>query len=175
MRLVLAIPLLFGPLNPIHSQEAPVPHRVAPGFSLSFVQAPKPDYDKDVLEPLHEAQRQALAKAKAACDAQNGTLSGLQCVLPPPPDPTPIQSVSVVPAGSGDAKSFIYEHESGNRTDAVNASSGACGLGQALPCSKMPCSLQDYACQDNFFTNYMLARYGTWENARAFWQVHSWW
>ena len=70
---------------------------------------------------------------------------------------------------------FIYMHESGNNPGSVNVSSGACGLGQALPCSKMPCSLSDYACQDNFFTGYMKARYGTWENAKSFWLAHRWW
>lgn len=78
-------------------------------------------------------------------------------------------------AATGDAKAFIYAKESGNNPGAINRSSGACGLGQALPCSKMPCSLSDYACQDTFFTQYMLDRYGTWENARAFWNLHRWW
>lgn len=79
------------------------------------------------------------------------------------------------PVSSNSAKAFIYAHESGNNPGAINKSSGACGLGQALPCSKMPCSLSDYACQDNFFTAYMQGRYGTWENAQAFWLSHSWW
>jgi hypothetical protein len=76
-------------------------------------------------------------------------------------------------AASGDSdKMFIYNHESGNRPGAVN-SIGACGLGQALPCSKLPCSLTDYACQDNWFTNsYMIPRYGSWSNAKAFWMSH---
>lgn len=84
-------------------------------------------------------------------------------------------AVPVVNAAGSDAKAFIYARESGNNPGAVNASSGACGLGQALPCSKMPCSLSDYACQDNFFTGYMLSRYGSWDNARSFWLAHSWW
>ena len=74
-----------------------------------------------------------------------------------------------------EAKMFVYYHESGNRTNAINASSGACGLGQALPCSKMNCSLSDYACQDAFFTRYMKARYGTWQQAKSFWLQHGWW
>jgi len=78
-------------------------------------------------------------------------------------------------SGSGDAKSFIYAKESGNNPGAINKTSGACGLGQALPCSKMPCSLSDYACQDNFFTGYMQSRYGTWDNAKSFWLAHGWW
>lgn len=68
------------------------------------------------------------------------------------------------------AKAFIYQKESGNNPRAINKGSGACGIGQALPCSKMPCTLDDYACQDAFFTKYMEDRYGTWENAKAFWQ-----
>lgn len=32
---------------------------------------------------------------------------------------------------------YIVSHESGWRPDAVNSSSGACGLVQALPCSKL--------------------------------------
>jgi len=88
--------------------------------------------------------------------------------------PKPIEVPKYQPALEN-AKLFIYEHESGNRTDAINASSGACGLGQALPCSKMGCSLSDYACQDAWFTNYMKNRYGTWENAKSFWLSHKWW
>jgi hypothetical protein len=73
------------------------------------------------------------------------------------------------------AKAYIYDHESGNNPRAINSSSGACGLGQALPCSKMPCSLSDYECQDNYFTSYMLSRYGTWQAAMAYWEGHQNW
>jgi len=78
-------------------------------------------------------------------------------------------------AAGGDAKMFIYMKESGNNPNAVNKSSGACGLAQALPCSKMNCALGDYACQDAWATNYMQSRYGTWENAKAFWLANHWW
>lgn len=78
-------------------------------------------------------------------------------------------------AAGGDDKMFIYMHESGNNPGSINSGSGACGLGQALPCSKMPCSLSDYGCQDAYFTQYMQNRYGTWANARAFWQANRWW
>ena len=68
-----------------------------------------------------------------------------------------------------EAKAFIYFKESTNRTDAINSDSGACGLGQALPCSKLTCSLQDYGCQDEWFTGYMRERYGSWAKAKAYW------
>ena len=76
---------------------------------------------------------------------------------------------------AAEAKMFIYTKESGNRPNAVNASSGACGLGQALPCSKMPCSLEDYKCQDAYFTDYMIRRYGSWVAAKTFWLNNYWW
>jgi hypothetical protein len=78
---------------------------------------------------------------------------------------------------NNDAKMFIYHKESGNRPTARNAS-GCLGLGQACPGSKLLAvcpDLNDYACQDAFFTNYALSRYGSWENAKAFWLAHKWW
>jgi len=74
-----------------------------------------------------------------------------------------------------DYKAFIYAHESGNNPSAINPGSGACGLGQALPCGKMGCALGNYACQDAFFTQYMLERYGSWYNAYCFWIANNWW
>lgn len=76
-------------------------------------------------------------------------------------------------ATCGDAKSCIYSHESGNNPSAVN-SIGCRGIGQACPGSKLPCDA-DYACQDAYFTNYAMTRYGSWENAWAFWQANKWW
>lgn len=86
-----------------------------------------------------------------------------------------VQPTASYPSACIDGKSCIYMHESGNNPGAINASSGACGLGQALPCSKMGCSLSDYACQDAFFTHYAISTYGSWDAAWNFWQVHSWW
>lgn len=83
-----------------------------------------------------------------------------------PTQPPPSQPPPALPAGS--AKMFIYNHESGNNPAARNGA-GCRGLGQACPGSKLPCSDSDYACQDSWFTSYMVGRYSTWENARAIW------
>lgn len=81
------------------------------------------------------------------------------------------------------AKAFIYCHESGNVADKWNGS-GCYGLGQ--DCNNIvynKCGA-DYACQDEFFTDYMKRRYGTWEAAKAHWEarvpingrdVGNWW
>jgi hypothetical protein len=77
------------------------------------------------------------------------------------------------------ANAYIYSSESSNRLDAINTNSGACGLGQSLPCSKLTSACQDwqtdYACQDNYFTGYMLRRYGSWLAAMVFHEANGWW
>ena len=83
------------------------------------------------------------------------------------------------------AKACIYQKESGNVPCKINGGaidcgytgSLACGIGQAWPCSKLRavCSLSDYSCQDAFFTNYAVQRYGSWEKAWSFWQSNRYW
>lgn len=76
-------------------------------------------------------------------------------------------------ANCGSPKMCIYQKESGNNPLAVN-SIGCRGIGQACPGSKLPCGA-DYACQDAWFTNYAIQRYGSWEVAWTFWQANHWW
>ena len=59
--------------------------------------------------------------------------------------------------------------ESGCRPNAINPSSGACGIPQSLPCSKMGCSLNDPVCQLRWMSQYISARYGSWANAYSTW------
>lgn len=73
-------------------------------------------------------------------------------------------------------KIFIYNHESGNDPKRWNTS-GCVGLGQACPASKLlaVCPTLDYACEDRWFTNYAISRYGSWYNAYRWWIAHRWW
>lgn len=57
---------------------------------------------------------------------------------------------------------------------AINPTSGACGLVQALPCKKMQCSLSDIDCQLNWQKEYISSRYGTAEKALQFWRINNW-
>lgn len=61
-----------------------------------------------------------------------------------------------------------------------NASdSGAYGLCQALPASKMETAGVDYMTnpitQLKWCNSYAIARYGSWEAAAQFWESHKWW
>ena len=87
--------------------------------------------------------------------------------------PAPIAVYVPAPMPADGYKAFIYRMESGNNPASVN-SIGCRGLGQACPGSKLPCG-NDYACQDAYFTNYAMTRYGSWEKAYQFWVAHRWW
>lgn len=92
--------------------------------------------------------------------------------------PVPTQNTPQTAVSGSDAeyKAFIYNHESGNNPLARNAG-GCLGLGQACPGSKLlaVCPNLDYACEDAFFTNYAIGRYGSWAGAYSFWLSHRWW
>jgi len=90
--------------------------------------------------------------------------------VPTQPAPTP----QLPPAPSGDAKSFIYNHESGNNPNATN-SQGCYGLGQDCNGIVRDRCGADYACQDEYFTSYANSRYGGWENAAQVWSQKHWW
>lgn len=80
----------------------------------------------------------------------------------------------VYTSSCSDAKSCIYDRESGNNPASTNAG-GCFGIGQ--DCNNVlrnQCGV-DYACQDVFFTRYAFNRYGSWENAWVVWQSQGWW
>jgi hypothetical protein len=76
------------------------------------------------------------------------------------------------------AFSKIVEHESGWNPSATNSSSGAYGLVQALPGSKMSAAGSDWktnpATQIKWGLDYMNSRYGSPAAAWNFWQAHNW-
>ena len=81
-------------------------------------------------------------------------------------------------AAQYNAFSKIVEHESGWDVDATNASSGAYGLVQALPGSKMASAGSDWKTsaetQIEWGLKYMNERYGSPNAAWAFWQANGW-
>ncbi|MFJ9536860.1 transglycosylase SLT domain-containing protein [Streptomyces sp. NPDC101225] len=81
-------------------------------------------------------------------------------------------------AAQYNAFSKIVEHESGWNVTATNSSSGAYGLVQALPGSKMASAGSDWKTnaktQIKWGLNYMNSRYGSPVGAWSFWQAHGW-
>ena len=60
-------------------------------------------------------------------------------------------------------------NESGCNPNAVNPSSGACGIPQALPCSKIAHCGVEPVCQLRWMDQYVKGRYGSWDGALAAW------
>ncbi|WP_282692013.1 transglycosylase SLT domain-containing protein [Streptomyces sp. CC208A] len=84
----------------------------------------------------------------------------------------------IVPASQYASFSKIVSHESGWNHKATNSSSGAYGLVQALPGSKMASAGADWktnpATQIKWGLKYMNERYGSPNAAWAFWQANGW-
>lgn len=118
-------------------------------------------------QQLQDAQKQLQARA-AAKAAQTAYAAE-----------TPAGYTVTDGCGDNEYAHYIYMHESGCRTNAIGSvETGlgrACGIGQALPCAKLPCALDDYACENQFFTNYAISRYGSWYNAYVYWVNHGNW
>lgn len=151
--------------------------------AIELVGAHAPDYEVEVLAPLHEAQAQAAA-AKVAAKAAR-TLKARQVAKAAP---------AVKIAGShadwmraaGIAESdfgyvdYIIGRESGwGVTKSNYRGSGAYGLGQALPASKMAKFGSDYltnpVTQLRWANAYAVGKFGSWAKAYNYWLIrHSW-
>ncbi|HWZ65596.1 MAG TPA: hypothetical protein VNX65_02240 [Patescibacteria group bacterium] len=89
-------------------------------------------------------------------------------------------SAAGIPQEFWSAVDSIVRRESGWNASAWNSSdSGAYGVCQALPASKMASAGADYMTnpitQLKWCNQYALGRYGSWETAVAFWNSHRWW
>jgi flagellar biosynthesis GTPase FlhF len=84
----------------------------------------------------------------------------------------------MVPSGQWQCFSNIVDHESSWNYKAVNPSSGAYGLFQALPAGKYSSAGADWrtnpATQIKWGLNYMDSRYGSPCEAWGFWQANHW-
>lgn len=84
-----------------------------------------------------------------------------------------LEASNITPADWGYAD-YMVMHESSWNPNAVNPYSGACGLAQALPCSKVAGNPYDPINSLNWMNAYVLGRYGSWQNAYNFWHAHNW-
>jgi hypothetical protein len=104
------------------------------------------------------------------------------------PKPTPsvssdkqtLMQQAGIPESEWAAVDYIISRESGWRHLAWNGSgSGAYGLCQSLPASKMATAGADYmtnpVTQLRWCDGYAKSRYGGWWSAQVFWQNNHWW
>ncbi|KOG32962.1 hypothetical protein AQJ84_34190 [Streptomyces resistomycificus] len=129
-----------------------------------------------------EAAEKAAQDAKERAEAKAAKASRSSSSFPVQSSYTIAQiqamAQSMVPSGQYQCFSNIVDHESSWNYQAVNASSGAYGLFQALPGSKMSSVGSDWqtnpATQIKWGLNYMDSRYGSPCEAWTFWQANHW-
>jgi hypothetical protein len=68
----------------------------------------------------------------------------------------------------------LFSKESCLNPQAINKTSGACGICQSYPCEKMGCSLDDVDCQIEWSYKYIANRYGNAENSLNFHLANNW-
>jgi uncharacterized protein YabE (DUF348 family) len=78
-----------------------------------------------------------------------------------------------IPEESWGYVDYLVSRESGWNPNAVNRSSGACGLPQALPCSKLGSDWNNPVVALSWMNGYV-KRYGGWQGAYQFWQTNHW-
>ncbi|AUY53744.1 MULTISPECIES: transglycosylase SLT domain-containing protein [Streptomycetaceae] len=119
-----------------------------------------------------------MRKSAALLTAATGIAAIGAAVVPTAASAATPQSLaaSIVPADQLASFDQIISHESGWNVTATNPSSGAYGLGQALPASKMASAGADWktnaATQIKWAYDYMNSRYGSPNQAWAYWQIH---
>ncbi|MHA3724375.1 aggregation-promoting factor C-terminal-like domain-containing protein [Leucobacter sp. HY1910] len=122
-----------------------------------------------------EAAKAAEAAAKEAAEAAEAARAA------GPPKYTGGGSMAEWMAAAGIAESdwsyvyYIAERESSLNPNATNASTGACGLIQAYPCSKVPGNGYDPIDNLRWASGYASGRYGGWAQAYDFWTANHWW
>lgn len=79
-----------------------------------------------------------------------------------------------IPQSEWWAVDSIVSRESGWNPNAVNPSSGACGLGQQLPCGKWAGAWNDPVAALRAQYQYVTERYGGYAQAVAFWNINHW-
>ena len=126
---------------------------------------------KAAQKAAQEAKERAEAKAAASRSASSFPVQSSYTVAQ-------IQAIArqMVPSSQFQCFSNIVDHESSWNMHAVNASSGAYGLFQALPATKMESAGSDWrtnpATQIKWGLNYMDSRYGSPCDAWSFWQAN---
>jgi len=157
------------------------------------VTGPKqPNFDTEVLAPLHAAQvAQAAQAAQAAAAAAQAAkvaelarksaarIAFVPAVLPPGTHADWMSAAGIAASDFGFVN-YIIDHESGWGVQKWNYSgSGAYGIGQAMPASKMAPYGSDYMTnpitQLKWANAYAVGKFGSWANAYSHWMATRSW
>lgn len=147
----------------------PQPRAVASQETKTVVEAVKQPVKKKVVKhatkkkkPLSKPQKQPVAVsrvAKPSVTAPSGSCRDW------------IRSAGIKDI---DTAYILIMKESTCNPNAVNPSSGACGLGQQLPCGKWAHTWNEPVGALKDMNGYVMGRYGSWQNALNFHLANNW-
>lgn len=149
-----------------HRSNSVVSSFIKGGFNLN---TPFPDRTVQITQAQELDKQREEARLEAIKAEQARITAEAQKNVPQTPQIAPSGSCRdwIVQAGVVDVENAYYliMKESGCNPNSVNKSSGACGIPQALPCSKLGTS--DPIAQIQWMQNYCIRRYGSWAGAVA--------
>lgn len=183
MRYIITVLLAMGLIAFTPSKTPPVhinkSESVVTAQSTESVKQPPSNSSGQVITPVAPEIKALEQKNSNVTNPQEPPKTGATVAVQEPIVSTPeaTAKATLEDLGQGDAwyaMQYIGNKESSWNPHAIN-SIGACGLFQALPCSKLPCDLSDVDCQVRWATEYATQRYGSWHNAYQFWLQNNWW
>ena len=121
-----------------------------------------------------EAERARLASERMARSRAVATQSKQAPVAQVSGDKHSWLAASGIPQSHWGHVDSIVSRESSWNPNSVNKSSGACGLGQQLPCGKWSGAWNDPVAALKAMHSYVTNRYGGWAQANAFWNAKGW-
>ncbi|GAA3297197.1 aggregation-promoting factor C-terminal-like domain-containing protein [Streptomyces cinereospinus] len=147
--------------------ETAIAKKEAAEKAAQAAQAAQEAKEREEAEQEAAASRSAVREASTFAVQSSYSIAQIQAM-----------AASMVPGDQFQCFSNIVDHESDWNYQAVNPSSGAYGLFQALPGSKMVSAGADWqtnpATQIKWGLNYMNERYGSPCGAWSFWQANHW-
>lgn len=135
----------------------------------------KQQYDEQQKQ-LQEVQKK-LEETEKALQAKRSTPKVYAAEIPaytPSGNKEQWMAAAGIPADHWWAVDFIVSRESSWNPNAVNPNGGACGLVQALPCSKLGPNWNDPVTALKWQHNYVNNRYGGYPQAVEFWRANHW-
>lgn len=119
-----------------------------------------------------EVDRKEIASVTTKQPKKQVEVIGTKAIVPPYTgggSKTEWLKASGIPESDWAYVDSIVTRESGWNPNAVNPTSGACGLGQQLPCGKWPGAWNDPVAALKAQHNYVKSRYGSYAGAVEFW------
>lgn len=182
----LAVQPASAPESQTKTTEKLQPQTFKVSDKVEPVKLDRGSYSATTPEELEAIQAQKAAEEQAAREAEEAQKAKEAKAKPQVASAgTPTYSGGGSPAewmaAAGIAESdwgyvdYIVSKESSWNPNAVNSSSGASGLVQALPCGKVPGSCFNPVDNLKWADGYAKNRYGSWAGAYNFWTSNHWW